>query len=108
MKNNPSEHEFDEQTDDEELTISNDDRVAMEIVECMIKCVDQYKFQIAMPFRHINPNMQNNRQHAELRLYQQRRMLCKNAEVKSKYIEKIKCLKDEGYIECVLIRLMIL
>ena len=72
---------------------------AMEIVEHTIKCVDQYKFRIALPFRHINPNMPNYRQQADSRFYQQRRMLCKNAEVKHKYIEKIKRLKEEGYIE---------
>ena len=83
LKNNPWEHEFDKQTDDEELTISNDDRFAMEIVERMIKRVDQYKFQIAMPFRHINPNMPNNRQQAETRLYRQWSMFCHNAELRT-------------------------
>ena len=99
MKNNPSEHEFDEQTDDEELTISNVDHVTMEIVDRTTKRVDQYKFQIAVPFRHIKPNMPHNRQQAETSLYRQRRMLCNNAEMRGKYIEKIKQLKDEGYIK---------
>ena len=40
LKDNISEHEFDERTDDEKLTVSNDDHVAMEIVERTIKCVD--------------------------------------------------------------------
>ena len=44
------------------MTVSNDDRVAMEIVESMIKRIDHYKFQIAMPFRHLNPNMLDNSQ----------------------------------------------
>ena len=81
------------------MTISNDDHVAMEIVERTIKRIDQYKFQIAVPFRHINPNMPNNSEQAVARLYHQRRMLCKNSDARGKYMEKIKRLKDEGYIE---------
>ena len=69
LNDNPSEHEFDEQTDSEKMLISNDDHVAMEIVERTIKRVDQYKFQITMPFSHIIPNMPNYRQQAEVRLY---------------------------------------
>ena len=42
LKDNPSDHEFNKKTDDEELTVSNDNRVAMEIVEHTIKRVDQY------------------------------------------------------------------
>ena len=71
LNEDPSEHEFDQQTDDEEPTLSNDDRVAMEIVECTNNRVDQYKAQIAVLFRHINPNMPDNFVQAEARLYRQ-------------------------------------
>ena len=77
-KDNDSNHEFDERTDDEKLTVSNDDRLAMEIVERTIQCVNHYKFQIAVPFRHINPNMPDNYQQAASRINQQRRTLCKS------------------------------
>ena len=56
----PWQHEFDEETDDEEIILSNDDRVAMEIVECTIKRVDQFKFQFFEPFRRIHLSMQDN------------------------------------------------
>ena len=88
LKDNDTDHEFEEKTDDERLMVSNDDRVAMEIVERTIKRIDQYKFQIAVSFRHINPNMQNNFVQAEARLYRQRRVLCKNSDARSKYMEK--------------------
>ena len=58
----------------------------MEIVEQTIKRINHYKFQIAMPFRHLNPNMPDNYKQAESRLYQKRRIFRKNAEVKNKYI----------------------
>ena len=53
LKVNISVHEFDDRADDEKLMVSNDDHLAIEIVERTIKRVDQYKFQIAVPFRHI-------------------------------------------------------
>ena len=71
----------------------------MEIVELIIKCVDQYKFQIAMPFRHLNPNMPDNFVQAESRLFHQRRSLSKNSDTRRKYVEKIERLRDQRYIE---------
>ena len=71
LNEDPSENEFDERTDDEEPTLSNDEHVAMEIMECTIKGVDQYKFQIAVPFRHLSPNMPDNFVQAESRLFRQ-------------------------------------
>ena len=52
-----------------------------------------------MPFRHINLNMPNNYQQAAARLNQQCRILCKNEELKIKYIEKINRLKEEEYFD---------
>ena len=43
--------------------------------------------------------MPNNHEQAEARLYRQRRTLCNNVDTRGKYIEKIKRLKNEGYIE---------
>ena len=86
MKDNDTDHEFEEKTDDERLMVSNDDRVAMEIVEHTIKRGNHYKFQIAMPSRHIKSNMHDNYKQAESCLYQQCRTRCKNVEVKNKYI----------------------
>ena len=71
----------------------------MEIVERTIKCVDQVKFQIAVPFRHINPNMPDNFVQAESCLFRQRRNLSKNSDARQTCMEKIKRLRDEGYIE---------
>ena len=71
----------------------------MDIVERTIKRVDQFKFQIAVPFRHINPNMPDNFIQAESCLFRQRRILSKNLDARQKYVEKIKRFKDEGYIE---------
>ena len=84
-------------TDDDEITLSNDDRVAMEIVELTIKRVDQFKFQIAVPFRHMNPNMPYNFVQAESCIFRQWRILSKNSDAMQKYVEKTKRLRDEGY-----------
>ena len=79
--------------------MSNDDRPAMQIADNSIKRINHFKFQIAVPFRHINPNMPDNYKQAAARLEQQRRNLCKDEQLKTKYVEKIKRLREEGYIE---------
>ena len=56
----PSNHEFDVQVDDDKLGMSNDDRLAKKIVEESITRVNHFKFQIAVLFRHIQPNMPDN------------------------------------------------
>ena len=81
------------------ITLSNDNLVAMEIVECTIKHMDQFKFQIAVPFRHIHRNMPDTFVQAESRLFRQRHSLSKNSDARRKYVEKIERLRDEGYIE---------
>ena len=75
----------------------------MQIVDSSIKRINHFKFQIAVRFRHINPNMPDNYQQAAARLTQQRFNLCKNEQLKSKYIEKMKRVKEEGCIEPVLL-----
>ena len=94
-----SEIEFDKETDDEEITLSNDDRAAMEILERTSKRVDQFNFQIAVLFMHINPNMSDNLVQAQYLLFCKRRNLSKKSDARQKYVEKIKRLSDEGYIE---------
>ena len=52
--------DFEEMPNDDEAALSNEDQRAMEVVERTIKCVDNFKFQIAVPLRHISLNLPDN------------------------------------------------
>ena len=49
-----SDHESDEHTDDNKLAMSNNEHLAIQIVEESITRMNDFKFQIAVPFRYIN------------------------------------------------------
>ena len=51
---------FEESPNDDKAALSNEDRHAMEVVEHIIKRVDDLKFQIAIPLRHISLNLLDN------------------------------------------------
>ena len=71
----------------------------MEVAECTIKCVDDFKFQIAVPLQHISMYLPDNVLRARDRLNQQRKSLQNKPERATKYHEKIMRLKTQGYIE---------
>ena len=71
----------------------------MEIVNHTIKCVDEFKCQIAVPLQHITLNVPDNTIQATSRLKQQHESLKRKSTLIMKDCEKIKQLKTQGYIE---------
>ena len=71
----------------------------MEIVECTIKRVGEFKFQIAVPLRHITINLSNNIMVAKNKLEQQRQSLKCKCDRIAKYHQKVTGLKTHRYIE---------
>ena len=71
----------------------------MEVVERTIKHVDNFKFQITVPLRHISLNLPDNVLVARDGLEEQRKSLQNKADRATKYQEKIMILKTQGYIE---------
>ena len=69
----------------------------MEIVNHMIKRVDENKFQIAVPLRHFILNLPDNILQAKNRLNKQRESLKQKSDLIPKFCEKSKWLKTEGY-----------
>ena len=94
-----SQQDFEELPDGMDIAFSNEDRLGMEIVNRTIKRVDDHKFQIAVPLRHITLNLPDNITQAENRIKRQRDTLKRNSDLIPKYCEKIKCLKTRRYIE---------
>jgi hypothetical protein len=73
----------------------------MKIVDNSIKRENDFKLQLAVPFKTDKPRMPNNFGNALRRLRTQQKALKGCADLKQKYIEKIQRLKSEGYIEAV-------
>ena len=93
---NNSQQDFDELPNDDETAPSTEDRHAMEIVDRTIKRVDEFKFQIAVPLKHISHNLPNNLLVAQIRPEQQRKSLKGKPERETKYADKITRLKKTG------------
>ena len=55
-----SEHEFDTDPDDLDIALSRDDITAMDVVNHTIDCIDDYKFEMAVLFRHDEPKIPDN------------------------------------------------
>ena len=85
--------DFEEMANDDEAALSDEDRHTMEVVECTIKHLDEFKFQISSPLRHITLNLPDNGVVAKNKLEQQHQSLKHKSERIMKYHEKIKRLK---------------
>jgi hypothetical protein len=89
-----SDSDFSAHTDDEERALSTHDRLAMKMVDESITRTNDFKFQLAVPFKHEKPHMPDNFGNALYRLRSQQRSLERDETLKMKYIEKIKRLKQ--------------
>ena len=83
--------DFEEMPNDDEAALSDKDRHAMEIFECTINCVDEFKSQTL--------NLHENIVVAKKRLEQQRQSWKHKPERITKYCEKITRLETQGYVE---------
>ena len=68
-----TQRDFNELLDDDKIAFSNEHWHAMLIVNWTIKHVDEYKFQITVPLRHLTLNLPDNIIQAKNRLNQQRK-----------------------------------
>ena len=89
--------DFEETPNDDEAALLKEDRRTIEVVECTIKRVDNFKFQIAVPLRHISLILPDSVLIARERLNQQSKSLQNKPERTTKYRKKIMRLKS--YIE---------
>ena len=84
--------------DDCDIFPSQEDRREEEIARRLMRRVND-NFQIVVPFRSVETHVLNNFQSAKRRLENQQNSIIHDENRSSKYIEKIKRLKDMNYIK---------
>jgi hypothetical protein len=84
--------DFEQHSDDEDRAISTHDRIAMKLVDDSIKRENDFKLQLAVPFKTDKPRMPNNFTNALRRLRTQQKSLKGSEDLRGKYIEKIRRL----------------